>query len=67
MVINLSWKNTHPKVLKKVVYALNEPTLKKLIKDHEDRGWSQASEIKEHGYGFGCLMEFKKNTRKQMR
>ncbi|WP_428909428.1 hypothetical protein [Niallia sp. Krafla_26] len=62
MVTNLSWKNTHPKTLRKIVYALNETTLNQLIEDHEDRGWSQASEIKEHGYGIACLMEFKRKV-----
>jgi hypothetical protein len=34
------------------------PTLNNLIKVHENRGWKKASEIKEHGYGIGCLMIF---------
>lgn len=28
------------------------------IAAHENRGWVQASEVKEHGYGFGILMTF---------
>ncbi|MCM3242708.1 hypothetical protein M3598_08115 [Cytobacillus oceanisediminis] len=28
------------------------------IKAHEGRGWVAASEVKEHGYGFGILMTF---------
>jgi hypothetical protein len=44
------------KQLKKVVYALTEHKLKKNIKAHEERGWVQASDLKEHGYGNGVLM-----------
>jgi hypothetical protein len=51
-----SWKKSHPKQLKKIVFSMTESNLKRLIKSHEDRGWSKASEIKEHGYGVGCLM-----------
>jgi hypothetical protein len=51
-----SWKQDRPKQLKKIVYALTESTLKKLISTHENRGWSLASEIKKHGNGLGCLM-----------
>jgi hypothetical protein len=54
------WKNVRPRQLKKVVYAINEHNLIKNIKDHEKRGWSIASEIKEHGYGLGCLMTWAK-------
>lgn len=54
------WRATHPRQLKKIAYALTEDTLKKVITAHEDRGWVRASEVKEHGYGFGCLMVFKK-------
>lgn len=55
-----SWRNNRPRQLKKVVYAINEHNLKKLIKDHEERGWSVGSDVKEHGYGVGCLMICKK-------
>jgi hypothetical protein len=51
-----SWKQDRPKQLKKIVYALTETTLLKLIKTHENRGWSLASEIKKHRNGLGCLM-----------
>lgn len=51
-----SWKYERPKQLKKIAYALNESTLTKVIEDHEKRGWTRASEVKEHGYGVGCLM-----------
>lgn len=44
--------------LKKIVYSLTEPQLNKLIRDHGSRGWVQASDIKEHGYGVGVLMTF---------
>jgi hypothetical protein len=54
-----SWNQDCPKQLKKVAYALTESTLKKVIEAHEDRGWTKASEIKEHGYGVGCLMIWK--------
>jgi hypothetical protein len=47
--------------LKKVVYGMTEHTLAKVIKSHKDRGWVQTSEIKEHGYGLGCLMTFTNN------
>lgn len=53
-----SWKSNHPKILKKVVYALNENRLSQNIAAHEERGWIQASEIKEYQYGLGVLMEF---------
>ena len=57
--MNLSWRNTH-KQLKKVVYGINEHNLRKLISEHEARGWSQCSEIKKYGYGYGCLMKYNK-------
>jgi hypothetical protein len=53
------WRYGRPKQLKKLVFALTEQRLIKNINEHEKRGWSQASEIKEHGYGFGCLMKWK--------
>lgn len=62
MVIR-GWK-AEPRQLKKVVYGLNESSIKKVIKSHEDRGWKQASEIKEYGYGLGCLMVHKSYTSK---
>jgi hypothetical protein len=52
------WKNMQPRTLRKVVYAMNEHKLNKNIEAHEERGWKQASEVREHGYGFGVLMEF---------
>lgn len=55
------WKRSHPKQLKKVVYAINEVNLNKIVADHEGRGWIRASENKEHGYGLGCLMVWKNN------
>ncbi len=58
-MVNLSWKKTRPKVLKKIVYGINETELNKYIAVHEDRGWERGSEIKEHGYGVACLMTFK--------
>jgi hypothetical protein len=60
LVIANSWKQARPKDLKKVVYAINETNLKKVVADHEERGWKQASEIKEYGYGLGCLMVWDK-------
>jgi hypothetical protein len=54
----MSWMNSRPKTLRKVVYALNEHKLHKNIIAHEERGWKQASEIKEYRYGLGILMEF---------
>ncbi|NRD80300.1 hypothetical protein HPT25_23545 [Bacillus sp. BRMEA1] len=51
-----SWKQDHPKQLKKIVYALSEGNLKKVILDHESRGWAKASDVKEYNYGVGCLM-----------
>jgi predicted unusual protein kinase regulating ubiquinone biosynthesis (AarF/ABC1/UbiB family) len=51
-----SWKDRRPRQLKKVVYAINDHNLKKVVKDHEERGWARASEDKEYGYGLGCLM-----------
>lgn len=51
-----SWRKAQPRQLKKVVFGMTPTTLKKVIKSHEGRGWKQASEIKPHGYGLGCLM-----------
>lgn len=56
------WKSQRQKQLKKVVYALTEPILSKNITAHEERGWEQASPIKEYGYGFGVLMEWKEEN-----
>ncbi len=53
-----TWKNSRPKTLRKVVYALTEIGLNKNIVAHEERGWKQASEVKEYQYGIGVLMEF---------
>ncbi|USK46330.1 hypothetical protein [Cytobacillus oceanisediminis] len=46
------------KQLKKIVYAMTQHGLSQNIEAHEKRGWVTASEIKEHGYGFGILMTF---------
>jgi hypothetical protein len=51
-----SWRDKQFKQLKKVVYAINDSNLEKVIKDHESHGWARASENKEYGYGLGCLM-----------
>lgn len=51
-----SWRHSQPKQLKKVVYSMTVSALEKLIKVHEDRGWTKVGEVKEHGYGVGCLM-----------
>lgn len=57
MATNLKgWKAQQHRQLKKVVYGMNETTLNKVVKSHEDRGWVRASEIKEYGYGLGILM-----------
>jgi len=53
-----SWKQDHPKQLRKIARAMTKTTLKRMIKEHESRGWMVASEVKKHGYGFGCLMIF---------
>lgn len=53
-----SWRKPFPKQLKKIVYGMNLETIEKVIQAHESRGWVKASEIKEHGYGLGCLMTF---------
>jgi hypothetical protein len=58
-----SWKSSQPKQLKKIVYSMTENTLSKLIEVHEGRGWTKAGEIKQHGYGVGCLMIWKKSER----
>lgn len=55
-----SWKNGRPKQLKKIVYGMNPHNLQKVIDDHVSRGWIKASEIKEYGYGLGCLMVWNK-------
>lgn len=57
-MISNSWKRARPqtKELKKIVYAINEGNLKKVVADHEARGWQRASENKKHGNGLGCLM-----------
>lgn len=55
-----SWKDVQPRQLKKIVYAINDVKLKKVVSDHESRGWTKASEIKEYGYGLGCLMVWDK-------
>lgn len=52
------WKSQHQKQLKKLVYAMSENTLNKLVLVHEERGWERASEIKKHGYGVAMLMAF---------
>jgi hypothetical protein len=51
-----SWRkpNFQPK---KIVYGMSISNVEKLIKQHESRGWEIASEIKKHGYGYGCLMK----------
>jgi hypothetical protein len=59
-LIASSWKQARPKELKKIVYALTEDRLKSLITDHEDRGWTQASEVKPYNRGLGCLMVWEK-------
>jgi hypothetical protein len=59
-----SWKDYYQPQLKKIVYAINRPNLIKLIEDHEKRGWEQASEIIEYGYGLGILMIFEKGEKK---
>jgi hypothetical protein len=56
-----SWKDTRPRQLKKVVYAISDHNLKKVVSDHEARGWARASEYKEYGYGLGCLMVWNKH------
>lgn len=53
-----SWKQDTPKQLRKIVFGLTDTSIKKVIVDHEKRGWMQVGEIKEHGYGLGCLMVF---------
>lgn len=56
MATNFSWKSHQPKQLKKIAYAMTEAKLQVVIDAHEDRGWVQASHVKKHGYGFGCLL-----------
>jgi hypothetical protein len=51
-----SWKDVRPKQLKKIVYALDDKKLNKVVEAHEGRGWSRASENKEYNYGLGCLV-----------
>lgn len=53
-----SWKDYSPRELKKIVYALDVTTLKKTLKNHLDRGWIVASEIKEHRNGVGVLVKY---------
>lgn len=53
-----SWKDRQPRQLKKVVYGLNDHNINKVIEAHEGRGWEKGSEVKEYGYGLGCLMIF---------
>ncbi|OCA84454.1 hypothetical protein A8F94_17300 [Bacillus sp. FJAT-27225] len=53
-----SWKQAHPRILKKIVYGMNTHSINLVIKSHEDRGWIRSSEIKEYGYGLGILMEY---------
>ncbi|MBO0959551.1 hypothetical protein J1P26_07365 [Neobacillus sp. MM2021_6] len=55
-----SWRDNRPRQLKKVVYAINENNLKKVVSDHENRGWAIASDAREYGYGWGCLMKWNK-------
>jgi hypothetical protein len=55
-----SWMDYKDRQLKKVVYGLTDATINKAIAAHESRGWERASEIKEYGYGLGCLMIYKK-------
>ncbi|UAT29961.1 hypothetical protein K7T73_15555 [Bacillus badius] len=57
-------KAKQQKTLRKLVYALNEHKLGQNIEAHEKRGWRLASEVKEHGSGVGCLMEFPLPERK---
>lgn len=52
------WKAQAPKQLKKVVYALNENNLNKVIAAHEARGWQIKSEVKEYRNGVAVLMYF---------
>jgi len=40
----------------KILYALTETKLERLVRVHEERGWQLVGEIKPHGRGFGCLM-----------
>jgi hypothetical protein len=59
-----SWRKAKPRQLKKIVYALNDNTINKIIKDHEDRGWKKASEVKDYIYGLGCLMIYEHRREK---
>jgi hypothetical protein len=52
------WKEGQRRKLTKDVYAINEHRLNQNIIAHVKRGWKQASEVREYGYGFGILMEF---------
>lgn len=56
------WRAQQPRQLKKIAYAMTETKLEVVIESHEDRGWVQASEVKKHGYGFGCLMIWQKEN-----
>ena len=40
----------------KILYALTETKLERLIRAHEERGWQLAGEIQQHGRVFKCLM-----------
>ncbi|WP_456273607.1 hypothetical protein [Bacillus sp. AK031] len=51
--------------LQKVDFAMSEVNLQKNIENHEDRGWTVASEVKKHGYGLGCLMTFGRNNKRE--
>lgn len=53
-----SWRKTNFQP-KKIVYGMSISNVEKLIKQHESRGWEIDSEIKKHGYGYGCLMVYK--------
>lgn len=54
------WTNARPRQLKKVVFAMSEEKLKKLIINHEVRGWKTAGDVKKYGYGLGCQMVWDK-------
>lgn len=60
----MAWKEAQPRLLKKVVYALSESRLEKLVVQHEKRGWKRASEIRDYQNGIGILMEFPPKLRK---
>jgi hypothetical protein len=60
-----SWRDYPPRQLKKIVYALDDHKINKLIEDHENRGWAKASEVKEYNYGLGCLMIYTNNREEE--